>query len=279
MFYISINKNALEKIKKEAKSTDREIIGVLIGKVYDNLLVVNEAVSGEQASGLTRVKLDNSTIAKIVNDIMSGKLEGNILGWYHSHPGFGVFMSPTDVGTQEALEQFSKKIAALVIDPKEDTYGIFTLDAQSAVVNIPDEQVYLFGDGEDGIPPELKEMHEFKAKLEIIGIPKKDRIRYLIQCTRPYWLEKTCMVCGSELEFNEVEQIWYCPKTEEQEQERSKEAEADDEKTKTGTSKVRKFQKVHMCKSCNFSLRYNLNLYFTTLSPYSRCRPLPSQLH
>ena len=51
MFYVSLNKKALETIKKEAKSTDKEIIGVLIGKVYDNLLVVTKAVSGEQASG------------------------------------------------------------------------------------------------------------------------------------------------------------------------------------------------------------------------------------
>jgi proteasome lid subunit RPN8/RPN11/predicted RNA-binding Zn-ribbon protein involved in translation (DUF1610 family) len=252
MFYFSINKNAMAAITKEAKSSEQEIIGVLIGRVYDNLLVVNQAVSGEQASGLTRVKLDNTTLAKIIDQIMTGKLEGNILGWYHSHPGFGVFMSQTDVSTQQVLQQFSKKVAALVIDPKEDKYGVFTIDRSNGVMRIPDEQIFMFKDGDDGIPPELKDSHVFKAKLEILPEKALDRIRYVIECTAPYWPEKKCLICGNDLKYNEAEQMWICPKMEILEKR---------EKAKSAVSKPKKFQKVQQtCKVCKTELKYSRKL-------------------
>ncbi|UCH88245.1 MAG: hypothetical protein JSV49_08240 [Thermoplasmata archaeon] len=247
MFYFSINKRALATIKREAKATDREIIGVLVGRVYDNLLVVNKAVSGEQASGITRVKLDNATLAKIVNEIMTGDLEGNILGWYHSHPGFGVFMSHTDIGTQELLQQFSPKVAALVIDPKEDKFGVFTLNSNHGVIQIPDEQIFKFKDGEDGIPQDLKDAHLFEAKLEITPEAVADRIRYVIECTKAHWPEKKCLVCGAELKFDEASRKWYCPTNEDRIKKQLEEA-----------AKSRKPDKAHYkCKECEIPLKYS----------------------
>lgn len=33
----------------------------------------------------------------------------NIIGWYHSHPGFGLFLSGTDVATQHGTQQYDGK--------------------------------------------------------------------------------------------------------------------------------------------------------------------------
>jgi proteasome lid subunit RPN8/RPN11 len=263
MFYFSINRKSLAKIRKEARSTDREIIGVLIGKVYDNLLVVTDAVSGEQASGMTRVKLDNVTLAKIVNKIMEGKIKGNILGWYHSHPGFGVFMSATDIGTQQMLQQFSSKVAALVIDPTEDHYEVFTLDSNNGVVMIPKEMVYKYKDGGDGIPPKLKEVHNFQAVMEVVPNHEVDKLRYFMEVTTPFWPEKKCLICKRDLKFDPLTNKWFCPESDmvkKAEEERKKLEQAKVEAARAEKEKRKKKKVQHKCAHCDKELKYSPKL-------------------
>lgn len=48
----------------------------------------------------------------------SGRLE-NAIGWYHSHPGYGCWLSGIDVSTQMLQQQFSEPWLAVVIDPTQ----------------------------------------------------------------------------------------------------------------------------------------------------------------
>ncbi|GAA5913640.1 hypothetical protein JCM8208_005891, partial [Rhodotorula glutinis] len=41
----------------------------------------------------------------------------NIVGWYHSHPGYGCWLSGIDVMTQKTNQQFQDPFLAVVIDP------------------------------------------------------------------------------------------------------------------------------------------------------------------
>jgi COP9 signalosome complex subunit 5 len=41
----------------------------------------------------------------------------NIVGWYHSHPGYGCWLSGIDVGTQHQNQQFQDPFLAVVVDP------------------------------------------------------------------------------------------------------------------------------------------------------------------
>jgi COP9 signalosome complex subunit 5 len=45
-----------------------------------------------------------------------GKAE-NVLGWYHSHPGYGCWLSGIDVNTQMMNQQYQEPWLAVVIDP------------------------------------------------------------------------------------------------------------------------------------------------------------------
>eukprot|EP00057_Strongylocentrotus_purpuratus_P017320 XP_011671794.1 PREDICTED: COP9 signalosome complex subunit 5 [Strongylocentrotus purpuratus] len=45
-----------------------------------------------------------------------GRLE-NAIGWYHSHPGYGCWLSGIDVGTQMLNQQFQEPFVAIVVDP------------------------------------------------------------------------------------------------------------------------------------------------------------------
>jgi COP9 signalosome complex subunit 5 len=46
----------------------------------------------------------------------TGRLE-NIIGWYHSHPGYGCWLSGIDVNTQKLNQSFQDPFLAVVIDP------------------------------------------------------------------------------------------------------------------------------------------------------------------
>ena len=45
-----------------------------------------------------------------------GRLE-NMVGWYHSHPGYGCWLSGIDVGTQMTQQQYQDPFLAIVVDP------------------------------------------------------------------------------------------------------------------------------------------------------------------
>jgi len=47
-----------------------------------------------------------------------------LIGWFHSHPGHGVFLSAEDKKTQRLWFQLPWQIA-LVMDPVRDEYGVF----------------------------------------------------------------------------------------------------------------------------------------------------------
>ena len=45
-----------------------------------------------------------------------GRLE-NMVGWYHSHPGYGCWLSGIDVSTQAIQQQYQEPFLAIVVDP------------------------------------------------------------------------------------------------------------------------------------------------------------------
>lgn len=142
MFYVSVSTEVLKKVLDHAQSSAFEQGGFLIGRLVGQALMIDAAVTGETHSNSTEVTLPAETIAKIADDIMKGRIKGNVVGWYHSHPTGGVFLSDTDVATQLNLQQFSPLVVALVIDPNTGEMGFFTVDgATGVVVPIPLDRV------------------------------------------------------------------------------------------------------------------------------------------
>jgi proteasome lid subunit RPN8/RPN11 len=152
MFNVSISKTVLERIMDSARETNYEIIGLLLGNVVKDTVVIEDSVSGAQESGSMHASLSPATIAKISDQILSGELAGKIVGWYHSHPGFGLFMSPTDVSTQSNFQQFSDKVTAMVVDPRNDEFAFFFLDEEREVAWLEKDQVHIFSEDEEKIP-------------------------------------------------------------------------------------------------------------------------------
>lgn len=52
-----------------------------------------------------------------------------VVGWYHSHPSFGCWLSSVDINTQQSFEQLNPKCVAVVIDPIQSVRGKVVIDA------------------------------------------------------------------------------------------------------------------------------------------------------
>jgi len=52
-----------------------------------------------------------------------------VVGWYHSHPGFGCWLSSVDVQTQQSFESLDPRSVAVVVDPIQSVKGKVVIDA------------------------------------------------------------------------------------------------------------------------------------------------------
>ncbi|MGQ9543641.1 MAG: hypothetical protein ACUVTM_06120 [Candidatus Bathyarchaeia archaeon] len=137
-FQIGVAPGVLETVMANAKAhinrrgkPDEEVVGVLVGRVVDNTVVVEEPIACKASySGLTEVAMDPNDLAEIVDRIMRDGGGRSIVGWYHSHLGLGVFLSDLDVKTQLMLQQFSH-VVALVVDPMILEFGFFYVEGKT----------------------------------------------------------------------------------------------------------------------------------------------------
>ena len=141
MSYVSVWKPVNDRIVKASVETRNEIIGLLMGSLENDTLIIEDSITGEFSSEPHRVVLPPATLAKIADDIMKGRLKGNIVGWYHSHTEGGVFFSDTDVESQRILQQFSPLTLGMVVDSQTSKTGYFRLDSNGKPIRIPEDKV------------------------------------------------------------------------------------------------------------------------------------------
>jgi proteasome lid subunit RPN8/RPN11 len=138
LFNINIASVVLDRISVDVRRP-YERIGLLIGSFLDDGLWVNEIVVGGDGDSETSCVLSADKLAKVADDIVKGRLDGRIVGWYHSHPGYGIFMSETDLTTHGKLLQFSPFVVALVVDPEINEFGIYALEPEVGVVQVSND--------------------------------------------------------------------------------------------------------------------------------------------
>jgi len=112
---------ALIKMVIHARSgVPYEIMGLMQGKVMGNSLVIMDSFALPVQGTETRVNAANEANEYMVEYISksdkAGRLE-NAIGWYHSHPGYGCWLSGIYVNTQINNQKFQDPFVAVVIDP------------------------------------------------------------------------------------------------------------------------------------------------------------------
>lgn len=112
-----------------ATSTEREVGGVLLGRTYtskgkpyvkvDDFLKAESA--GERRAALT---FTHETWTQLNTAREQRRPELRIVGWYHSHPGLGIFMSDQDQFIHRNFFQASSMVA-YVSDPVASNRAVF----------------------------------------------------------------------------------------------------------------------------------------------------------
>jgi 26S proteasome regulatory subunit N11 len=140
LFNINIASMVLDRISADVRRP-YERIGLLIGSFLNDGLWVNDIVIGGDSDSETSCVLPADKLARVADDIVRGKIDGRIVGWYHSHPGYGIFMSETDMTTHGKLLQFSPFVIALVVDPAINQFGVWALEPDFGVVQVSSEYI------------------------------------------------------------------------------------------------------------------------------------------
>jgi len=129
-FRISISERAYATIYNHAKENSVvEVCGVLIGDVFkDNqgpFLEISDAIIGEYSENKAgQVIFTHETWVHMNNVKDSEFPKKRIVGWYHTHPQFGIFLSPQDLFIHENFFNLPWQ-TAFVIDPVSEDEGFF----------------------------------------------------------------------------------------------------------------------------------------------------------
>jgi len=123
---VRIEGEVLRQIRQHARSNSKtEVCGVLIGEETGNVVYITARIPGLNAAQAgTYVTFTQDTWEHIYKIKDKDYPEERIVGWYHSHPGFGVFLSDHDTFIHKNFFSSTLQVA-WVYDPHSDEEGCF----------------------------------------------------------------------------------------------------------------------------------------------------------
>jgi proteasome lid subunit RPN8/RPN11 len=142
LFKVFVTNRVIERISRDV-NRPVERIGLLMGTLEDQSLWINDIIPGEVETSEVSCVFPPQRLAQVANDIVEGKIGGRIVGWYHSHPGQGLFLSQTDAETHMQFYQFSPYAVSLVVDPKPAEFGIWIYEHGVGVVQLPANYIHI----------------------------------------------------------------------------------------------------------------------------------------
>lgn len=96
-----------------ARHPENEVGGLLLGRAKD-ALYVEELVLLDRTGSQVELEFEPEDYEQAADDAEDGQY---IVGLAHTHPGFGVFLSDTDVETQLNGQELFPGYVSLVMDP------------------------------------------------------------------------------------------------------------------------------------------------------------------
>jgi proteasome lid subunit RPN8/RPN11 len=127
---VVIRQSVLNQIHQHGQQhPDVEVCGVLVGHGYRDAVgpyvFVEGSIRGDHAaSQAAQVTFTGETRNHIHEVLDRDWPDRRILGWYHTHPGFGIFLSAMDLFSHENLFGAAEQVA-LVYDPLSGDEGLF----------------------------------------------------------------------------------------------------------------------------------------------------------
>jgi proteasome lid subunit RPN8/RPN11 len=121
-----VDSEVVRQIRQHARSCIKtEVCGVLIGQDRDLRIEVTACIEGQNAEEAgAHVTFTQDTWEHIYAVKDKRFPDERIVGWYHSHPGFGIFLSEHDTFIHQNFFSSPGQVA-WVFDPHSDEEGCF----------------------------------------------------------------------------------------------------------------------------------------------------------
>ena len=123
---LAVDSEVVRQIRQHARSSGKtEVCGVLIGQDRDRRIEVAACIEGQNADEAgAHVTFTQDTWGHIYAVKDKKYPDERIVGWYHSHPGFGIFLSDHDTFIHKNFFSSPGQVA-WVFDPQSDEEGCF----------------------------------------------------------------------------------------------------------------------------------------------------------
>jgi len=134
---VEVKAEVLQAVRQHARSSmNAEVCGIWLGTMEgDSTRVVARIAGDGAAQGGAHVTFTHATWEHIYRE-KDQKFPGlAIVGWYHSHPGFGVFLSEHDLFIHKNFFANPRQVA-WVYDPHSDEEGCFVW-TEGEIVRVP----------------------------------------------------------------------------------------------------------------------------------------------
>ncbi|KAI8926769.1 26S proteasome non-ATPase regulatory subunit 14 [Entophlyctis helioformis] len=130
MVYIS-SLALLKMLKHGRAGVPMEVMGLMLGEFIDDytVRVIDVFAMPQSGTGVSVEAVDPVFQTKMVEKLAQTGRPETVVGWYHSHPGFGCWLSSVDVNTQQSFEQLNPRAVAVVVDPVQSVKGKVVIDA------------------------------------------------------------------------------------------------------------------------------------------------------
>lgn len=127
-----ISSLALLKMLKHGRAgVPMEVMGLMLGDFVDDttIRVVDVFAMPQSGTGVSVEAVDPVFQTTMLDMLKQTNRPEMVVGWYHSHPGFGCWLSGVDVNTQQSFEALNKRAVAVVVDPVQSVKGKVVMDA------------------------------------------------------------------------------------------------------------------------------------------------------
>lgn len=106
-------------------------MGLMLGEFVDDytVTVCDVFAMPQSGTGVSVEAVDPVFQTNMLEMLKQTNRPEAVVGWYHSHPGFGCWLSGVDVQTQQSFEQLNKRAVSIVIDPIQSVKGKVVIDA------------------------------------------------------------------------------------------------------------------------------------------------------
>jgi len=129
---VYISSLALLKMLRHGRAgVPMEVMGLMLGDFVDDytVRVVDVFAMPQSGTGVSVEAVDPVFQQKMMDMLRQTGRPEVVVGWYHSHPGFGCWLSSVDINTQQSFEQLTARAVAVVVDPIQSVKGKVVIDA------------------------------------------------------------------------------------------------------------------------------------------------------